>query len=69
MADKEAGGAMDLFAAADSSATGSTYGSARPFEPLARRMRPRNFKEFIGQQEAVGSGHFLRRMIEQDQIS
>ena len=69
MADKGAGSAMDLFAAADSSAMGSTDGPARQFEPLARRMRPRNFKEFIGQQEAVGSGHFLRRMIEQDQIS
>ena len=53
MADKGAGSAMDLFAAADSSATGSTDGSARPFEPLARRMRPRNFKEFIGQQEKI----------------
>lgn len=49
---------------------GSTAGSGamRTFEPLARRMRPRNFDEFIGQQEAVGRGHFLRRMIEMDQI-
>ncbi len=43
-------------------------GALRTFEPLARRMRPRNFDEFIGQQEAVGRGHFLRRMIEMDQI-
>ena len=49
---------------------GSTAGSGamRTFEPLARRMRPRNFDEFVGQQEAVGRGHFLRRMIEMDQI-
>ena len=43
-------------------------GAMRAFLPLARRMRPRNFEEFIGQQEAVGRGHFLRRMIETDQI-
>ena len=74
---------MDLFAmpaAADwsgndrstvdkSTADKSTLGAARPFEPLAQRMRPRNFEEFIGQQEAVGAGRFLRQMIERDQIS
>ncbi|MBQ1868523.1 MAG: replication-associated recombination protein A [Selenomonas sp.] len=47
----------------------SAGGAARAFEPLAQRMRPRNFQEFIGQQEAVGSGRFLRQMIERDQIS
>lgn len=47
----------------------STGGAVRPFEPLAQRMRPRNFQEFIGQQEAVGAGRFLRQMIERDQIS
>ena len=52
---------MDLFSAAASSA-------GRLYEPLAQRMRPRNFEEFIGQEEAVGSGKYLRRMIEQDQI-
>lgn len=43
-------------------------GALHAFEPLAQRMRPRTFAEFIGQQEAVGAGHFLRRMIESDQI-
>ena len=47
----------------------SAGGAARAFEPLAQRMRPRNFQEFIGQQEAVGAGRFLRQMIERDQIS
>ncbi|WP_432646424.1 replication-associated recombination protein A [Mitsuokella sp.] len=51
---------------AQSQAAGS--GALRTFEPLARRMRPRSFEEFIGQQEAVGRGRFLRRLIEMDQI-
>lgn len=51
---------MDLFSA--------TKETGRQFEPLAQRMRPRNFAEFIGQQSEVGAGKFLRKMIEQDQI-
>lgn len=38
------------------------------YEPLAQRMRPRNFQEFIGQEESMGKGRYLRRMIEQDQL-
>ena len=62
---------MDLFAAADQgvSPAGGSSGAARPFAPLAQRMRPRSFEEFVGQQEAVGQGRFLRQMIERDQIS
>ena len=52
---------MDLFSAAASS-------SSSRYEPLAQRMRPRNFQEFIGQQEAVGEGRYLRKMIEKDEI-
>lgn len=72
---------LDLFAMPPADAHGKSSGRAgssgsgqsvaagvRRFEPLARRMRPRSFDEFIGQQEAVGRGHFLRRMIEMDQI-
>lgn len=55
---------MDLFAAA--AEEGSS--AARRFEPLAQRMRPRDFEEFIGQQDSVGNGKYLRRMIEQDQV-
>ncbi|MCR5757155.1 MAG: replication-associated recombination protein A [Selenomonas sp.] len=59
---------LDLFAAASQQQAGS--GSSIPrFSPLAQRMRPRNFQEFVGQQEAVGGGRFLRQMIEKDQIS
>jgi putative ATPase len=52
---------MDLFSAAESSAS-------YRYEPLAQRMRPRNFDEFIGQEDAVGRGKYLRKMIEADQI-
>ena len=55
---------MDLFSAAEEASSG---GAAR-FVPLAQRMRPRTFEEFVGQQEAVGAGRFLRRMMEADQV-
>lgn len=54
---------FDLFAAAAESES-----SKGKYEPLAQRMRPRSFQEFIGQQEAVGQGRYLRKMIEQDQL-
>ena len=37
--------------------------------PLADRMRPRNFSEFIGQEEIVGKGKLLRKLIENDELS
>jgi len=40
-----------------------------PQTPLADRMRPRNFDEFFGQEEIVGEGKLLRKLIEQDQLS
>lgn len=39
------------------------------FAPLADKMRPRNFDEFFGQQEIVGKGKLLRKLIESDQLS
>lgn len=36
--------------------------------PLATRMRPRNFDEFVGQRHIVGKGKVLRRLIDQDQL-
>lgn len=36
--------------------------------PLADRLRPRNLGEFFGQQQIVGEGKLLRRLIESDQI-
>ncbi|MEA1958801.1 MAG: replication-associated recombination protein A [Chloroflexota bacterium] len=35
--------------------------------PLAARMRPRSFDEFVGQEHIVGEGKALRRSIEADQ--
>jgi putative ATPase len=36
--------------------------------PLAARMRPRNFAEFVGQEHVVGEGKVLRKSIEADQL-
>ncbi len=36
--------------------------------PLAARMRPRSLDEFVGQEQVVGTGRPLRRMIEADQL-
>ena len=36
--------------------------------PLAARMRPRSFDEFVGQQHLVGEGRVLRKSIEADQL-
>ncbi|MEM4714423.1 MAG: replication-associated recombination protein A [Candidatus Nanoarchaeia archaeon] len=37
--------------------------------PLAERMRPQNFEEFVGQEHIVGKGKILRQLIEHDQLS
>lgn len=36
--------------------------------PLADRLRPKDFSEFVGQEELVGEGKMLRRLIEQDEV-
>lgn len=54
---------MDLFSYAE-----DQLAAEKLYKPLAERMRPRNFTEFVGQSKAVGAGKFLRRLIEQDQI-
>jgi putative ATPase len=36
--------------------------------PLAARMRPRNFGEFVGQEHLLGKGRVLRKTIEVDRI-
>ncbi|MBF8265221.1 MAG: ATPase AAA family [Dehalococcoidia bacterium] len=41
---------------------------ARKEAPLAARMRPRNFAEFVGQEHIVGEGRALRKAIESDQL-
>ncbi len=37
--------------------------------PLARRMRPRNLDEFVGQEHILGPGKMLRRAISADRLS
>lgn len=37
--------------------------------PLAVRMRPQTLDEFVGQEQAVGEGSWLRRAIEHDTLS
>lgn len=37
--------------------------------PLAARMRPQSLEDLIGQEEIIGSGKLLRRMIESDRLS
>ncbi|MCX5993035.1 MAG: replication-associated recombination protein A [Chloroflexi bacterium] len=36
--------------------------------PLAARMRPRNFAQYVGQEHIIGEGKVLRRAIESDQL-
>ena len=36
--------------------------------PLAARMRPHNFNEYVGQQHIIGEGKVLRKAIESDQL-
>jgi putative ATPase len=43
--------------------------SARPENmPLAARMRPQNFAEFVGQEHLAGEGRVLRKCIEADKL-
>ncbi len=37
--------------------------------PLASRLRPENFDEYVGQKHLIGKGMILRQLIERDQIS
>lgn len=44
-------------------------GAGNAFAPLADRMRPREFSEFLGQEEVLGPDRPLRRAIETDTLS
>ena len=52
---------MDLFA-------DQLDARSRQNEPLALRMRPRTIDEFVGQEQLVGPGRFLRRVIQADSV-
>ncbi|HMB97831.1 MAG TPA: AAA family ATPase, partial [Balneolaceae bacterium] len=55
---------MDLFKEGDDNLKGDK-GINRP---LATRMRPETLDEFVGQEELVGEGKMIRRMIESGMI-
>lgn len=40
-----------------------------PHAPLAERMRPRTLDEFVGQEQIVGEGKLLRRLIAEDKLT
>jgi putative ATPase len=50
--------------AGDAAPTATTTDAPDAAAPLAERMRPRTFDEFVGQRQLVGEGRFLRRIIE-----
>ncbi len=54
----------DLFSVAQGQS-----GVPTPKQPLADRMRPRTFDEFVGQESIVGPGRLLRRAIEADMLT
>jgi putative ATPase len=54
---------QDLFEAAPSEEDGANASA-----PLAARMRPQTFAEFVGQEHILGPGKLLRRAIEADRL-
>src|ERR1700675_535239 len=59
MADRSATTLFPDMSDLESSTAGSTTAA-----PLADRMRPRTLSEFVGQEQLVGEGRVLRRLIE-----
>ena len=40
------------------------YEDEKPTPPLADRMRPKGWEEFVGQEQLMGKGRPLRRLVE-----
>ena len=61
---------LDLFSAMSSenneNISENTIEMDEDYRPLAERMRPRNFDEYIGQEKILGKKSFLRRMVQED---
>ena len=53
----------------DGGQAGGMYGGAVKREPLAYRMSPKTIDDFVGQEEVVGKGKLLYRMIKSDRIT
>lgn len=47
----------------------SLFGNNAASNPLASRLRPDNFDDYVGQQHLLGKGKVLRQLIDQDQVS
>ena len=43
-------------------------GTGSASDPLASRMRPRTLEEFAGQEQLLGEGKVLRRLIDGDRV-
>ena len=64
---------MTLFDLGSPELQGDRGAGAKPEQPassmpLAARMRPQNFNEYVGQQHIIGEGKVLRKAIESDQL-
>jgi putative ATPase len=59
-------GQSSLFGADPVDAPGQSNGTSHA--PLATRMRPRTFDEFVGQHRAIGAGTVLRRAIDAGEV-
>ena len=59
-------GQSSLFGDVPDDRSGSIDGSRH--SPLATRMRPRTFEEFVGQHRAIGAGTVLRRAVEAGEV-
>ncbi len=57
---------MDIF---DNGRAESSQPTRAEIAPLADRMRPQNFDEFVGQDKIVGAGTPLRKAIESDNVT
>ncbi len=47
----------------------SLFDNREQTTPLASRLRPDDFDDYVGQEHLIGSGKILRQMIERDQVS
>jgi len=52
----------------DANAIGDAAVDQDAYAPLAARMRPRTFDEYVGQEHLIGPGRALRRAIEADKL-
>lgn len=59
---------LDLFSAIEQNNNDDRKILDNDYRPLAEKMRPRNFDEYIGQEKVLGPKTFLRRMVQEDKI-